>query len=95
MEMTEEEFNELLQRIRNDQTDESVLWQHLEAVQLDAARYRWLRHGDHDEMVMRTYADGVGTRPFDPNVDNSWLFRGDELDAAIDAQLARGSGAGS
>lgn len=58
----------------------------------DAARYQWLRYGDNDELVMRTYADNGnrigGVRAFDPRFDNSFLLRNADLDAAIDAALA-------
>lgn len=60
----------------------------LAALRRDAARYRWLRHGDNDELVMRSYGDKGGARPFDPKIDGCWLPRNDELDRAIDAALA-------
>lgn len=43
----------------------------------DAKRYQWLRHGDNDELVMASYADGSG----------KYLPRNERLDAAIDAQM--------
>jgi len=50
----------------------------IHAAELDAARYRWLRHGDNDEDII-AYADDAD--PF------SWLPRNKELDAAIDAAM--------
>ena len=53
------------------------------ALRADAERYRWLRHGDNDEEVLR-YQNGV--------VFDAYLLRNEELDAAIDAAIdaARG-----
>jgi len=50
----------------------------------DAARYRWLRHGDNDEKCVR-FNDGrdAMTDPF------AWLLRNEELDAAIDAAMGK------
>lgn len=42
----------------------------------DAARYRWLRHGDNDDLVLRNCLGSV------------FILRNKELDAAIDKQLA-------
>lgn len=42
----------------------------------DAARYRWLRHGDNDEGLIRS--DGK---------TQHWLLRNEELDSAIDAAM--------
>lgn len=49
----------------------------------DAARYRWLRHGDNDEALLRSYSTGevVGSAKV-------YLLRNAELDAAIDAALS-------
>lgn len=41
----------------------------------DAARYRWLRHGDNDELVL-SETDGA-----------TFLLRNEDLDDAIDEQL--------
>jgi len=49
-----------------------------DAAEKDAARYRWLRHGDNDEDII-AYADDAD--PF------SWLPRNKELDAAIDEAM--------
>lgn len=43
----------------------------------DAERYRWLRHGDNDERVLKGAYVGV-----------SFLLRNEKLDAAIDAARA-------
>lgn len=58
-------------------------------VERDAARYRWLRHGDHDEIVLRVYEPGTGGhhRPFDWRLDGVWLLRNEQLDAAIDSAM--------
>lgn len=68
------------------------------AYKRDAERYRWLRSGDNDELVMRTYADNGrqigGVRPFDPRFDNSFLLRNEKLDAAIDTASGDAEGAG-
>lgn len=45
----------------------------------DAARYRWLRHGDNDELVIQH-------GPVAP--DYHWLPRNDRLDAMIDTHMA-------
>ena len=50
----------------------------LDAANIDAARYRWLRHGDNDENII-AYPDEADT--------GSWLLRNKELDAAIDAAM--------
>jgi len=50
----------------------------LDAAEKDAARYRWLRHGDNDEDII-AYADDADKF--------SWLPRNKELDAAIDAAM--------
>jgi hypothetical protein len=61
----------------------------LEEAERDAARYRWLRHGDNDETVMLTYDSATRkARRFDPRRDSSWLLRSEELDAAIDRALS-------
>lgn len=54
----------------------------------DARRYRWLRHGDNDERVLRIWVGPGKHRDFDSGVDGFWLLREQHLDAAIDAQLA-------
>lgn len=48
---------------------------------LDAARYRWLRHGDNDEDCIRYLSDAMDGQ--------SWLLRGRLLDAACDAGIKR------
>lgn len=45
----------------------------------DAARYRWLRHGDNDESVVRMSGNKRNSYPF--------LLRNDELDAVIDIKM--------
>jgi hypothetical protein len=59
----------------------------LDLLRPDATRYRWLRQGDNDEVVMRTYDKGK-VRAFDARFDSCWLPRKHELDAAIDAALS-------
>jgi len=56
----------------------------------DAARYRWLRHGDNDELVLMTYGEH-GSRPFDARMDPCWLPRDAMLDVAIDAAMGLGA----
>jgi hypothetical protein len=59
------------------------------------ARYRWLRHGDNDQLVMRIYdEEGKATRNLDLKTDECWMLGRDQLDAAIDAHLA-GQGEGN
>lgn len=60
-----------------DFTDADVLamCDEIERLQKDAARYRWIRHGDNDEIVMKGDCRGV------------YLPRNEHLDAAIDEQL--------
>ncbi len=48
---------------------------------LDAARYRWLRHGDNDDDCIRYLSDAMDGQ--------SWLLRGRLLDAACDAGIKR------
>ena len=48
----------------------------------DAERYRWLRHGDNDELVMQKYSqiiEGEATH---------YLRRNESLDDAIDAAMS-------
>jgi hypothetical protein len=45
----------------------------------DAERYRWLRHGDNDEAVIRMSGNKRNNYPF--------LLRNHELDAVIDAKM--------
>ena len=47
----------------------------------DAERYRWLRHGDNDDICIE-FAEGV-----DCYADDVWLLRGEKLDAVIDAGI--------
>jgi hypothetical protein len=49
------------------------------ALKADADRYRWLRHGDNDELVLVTYERHTEMTP------PCYLPRNEELDAAIDA----------
>lgn len=51
----------------------------VEALQADAERYRWLRHGDNDEVCLKV-ASGAQCDP-----DQHWLLRGESLDKTIDA----------
>lgn len=52
-----------------------------EALERDAERYRWLRHGDNDEPLLEFSLEArCGT-------DDVWLLRNEELDAAIDSAL--------
>lgn len=51
---------------------------------LDAARYRWLRHGDNDEKVLKAYT----SRPSEPGEPTMFLPRTGELDRLIDAARA-------
>ena len=64
--------------IRLDRTDITAVLARLDAAELDAARYRWLRHGDNDEKII-AYADDADKF--------SWLPRNKELDDAIDAAM--------
>lgn len=50
----------------------------------DAARYRWLRHGDNDELVIQH-------GPVEP--DYHWLPRNERLDSMIDEAMAKESNA--
>ena len=59
----------------NTEIDDSIV--------LDAMRYRWLRHGDNDEKVLKTYT----SRPSEPGEPTTFLPRNDELDRLIDAAL--------
>lgn len=56
----------------------------IERLRQDAARYRWLRHGDNDEKVLKTYT----SRPSEPGEPTMFLPRNDELDRLIDAARA-------
>lgn len=57
------------------------LMKRLEPVFKDAERYRWLRHGDNDDICIE-FAEGV-----DCYADGVWLLRGEKLDAMIDAGI--------
>lgn len=63
----------------NTEIDDSIV--------LDAMRYRWLRHGDNDEKVLKTYT----SRPSEPG-PTMFLPRNDELDRLIDAARAAQEG---
>ncbi len=56
----------------------------IERLRQDAMRYRWLRHGDNDEKVLKTY----NSRPSEPGEPTMFLPRNDELDRLIDAARA-------
>jgi hypothetical protein len=56
----------------------------LAAAEADAGRYRWLRHGDNDDICIRTMHEGDVTGP----QFSAFLLRNKELDAAIDAAIA-------
>jgi hypothetical protein len=60
----------------NTEIDDSIV--------LDAMRYRWLRHGDNDEKVLKTYT----SRLSEPGEPTMFLPRNDELDRLIDAARA-------
>ena len=64
----------------NTEIDDSIV--------LDAMRYRWLRHGDNDEKVLKTY----NSRPSEPGEPTMFLPRNDELDRLIDAARAAQEG---
>lgn len=51
----------------------------IERLRKDAERYRWLRHGDNDEAVVRMSGNKRNNYPF--------LLRNEELDAVIDAKM--------
>lgn len=53
----------------------------VERLRKDAERYRWLRHGDNDELVLVTYERPTEMAP------PAYLPRNEELDAAIDAAM--------
>lgn len=64
----------------------NALLEEVEALRKDAERYRWLRHGDNDEKVIKR---GPVAHDF------VYLLRMEKLDAAIDASLSAGrSGSG-
>ena len=54
------------------------------ALEKDAARYRWLRHGDNDKQALRHLRNDRGT---------VWILRNEDLDAAMDAARLDASGA--
>lgn len=55
---------------------------HLNEALTDAARYRWLRHGDNDELCL-------GHLNMDDAPDDGFfLLRNDRLDSAIDTAMA-------
>lgn len=65
----------------NCPADNEVLLAEIAALKKDAERYRWLRHGDNDEPLLKFLLDArCGT-------DDVWLLRSEELDAAIDSAL--------
>jgi hypothetical protein len=62
---------------------ERELRDELAAARADAQRYRWLRHGDNDEYVLHF------SRNTAAGFNDVWLPRNEELDAAIDAAMAK------
>ena len=60
----------------------------IEGLRKDAARYRWLRHGDNDEKVLKTYT----SRPSKPGEPTMFLPRNGELDRLIDTARATQEG---
>ena len=60
----------------------------IEGLRKDAARYRWLRHGDNDEKVLKTYT----SRPSKPGETTMFLPRNGELDRLIDTARATQEG---
>ena len=59
-----------------------------DSIVLDAMRYRWLRHGDNDEKVLKTYT----SRPSKPGEPSMFLPRNGELDRLIDTARATQEG---
>ena len=60
-----------------------TLLEQLQRMAKDAERYRWLRHGDNDDICIE-FADGLDGM----YADQVWLLRGEKLDAVIDAGIA-------
>lgn len=58
-----------------------------ERLRRDAERYRWLRHGDNDELVLRSpvFSDVAEMAKHLRDLPDWYLLRNEELDAAIDA----------
>lgn len=69
--------------------NETVSKTEIVALRNDAARYRWLRHGDNDEEVLMTVVPGGKARKFDHRYDGFYLPRAALLDEAIDAEMAK------
>jgi Lar family restriction alleviation protein len=65
----------------NTRTPQPTKAREIERLRQDAMRYRWLRHGDNDEKVLKTYT----SRPSEPGEPTMFLPRNDELDRLIDA----------
>lgn len=70
-------------RWANEQASEQAR----ETDRVDALRYRWLRHGDNDEQVMRAYQG-----PTDGSFGQAFLLRNDKLDSAIDDAMHKQDG---
>ncbi len=64
--------------IEQDDNGHWVKWEDVKDLIKDAGRYRWLRHGDNDDEVIRCDTYGM-----------AFLPRNAELDAAIDAVMAK------
>jgi hypothetical protein len=56
--------------------------------EVDALRYRWLRHGDNDQYVIRD----IYGKPYDRDKHMPYLLRIENLDRAIDAQIKAETG---
>ena len=84
------DYSDLVKQLDNEWANDIVNWdtnresaraiaalqQQLQALTKDAERYRWLRHGDNDESVIRELDSG-----------EAFLLRNTELDEAIDAAI--------
>lgn len=77
---------ELIDRVACNEAADALEAQarEIERLRQDATRYRWLRHGDNDEKVLKTYT----SRPSEPGEPTMYLPRNDELDRLIDAARA-------
>lgn len=67
---------------------------HVEGLEKDAARYRWLRDESWKDPyapgpVYQSLYDGIGGRAHSEDLRRVWLRYGNQLDAAIDAALAQ------
>lgn len=59
------------------------LEEELASYKLDAERYRWLRHGDNDELCMGKYTYAAG----DCRIIEKYLLRNEQLDEKIDKHI--------